>query len=308
MKPLKIVIAGIGGVGGYFGGMLAKHYFNSTEAEIHFIARGAHLNQIRQHGLQVITHKETFVAHPQSVTDQATEIGIADVIVVCTKSYDLESMINVIRPYVGVDTIILPLLNGVNSVALIRKQLPSTTIWSGFTYIVARLKAPGVVENIGNIQKLYFGLDNTHTDAMEQFESFLRNAGIEATRSDNISILMWEKFIFISPLASLTSYLDKNRGEIMENTDDMQFLIRLIDEVIAVAIQLKVNLPEDIREKTLRKLASLTRDATSSMHNDFINKRPTELETLTGFVVEQGRSLGVLTPGYEKIYNTLKEK
>lgn len=306
MKPIRIVIAGIGGVGGYFGGMLARHYFNNTETEIHFIARGAHLNHIKQHGLQVITHTETFVAHPQSVTDQAVDIGIADIIIVCTKSYDLESMINEIRPSVGVDTIILPLLNGVNSVELISKRFPSTTIWQGFTYIVARLKAPGVVENIGNIQKLFFGLNDTCTDAMQQFETILRDAGIEATRSDEISILMWEKFIFISPLASLTSYLDKNRGEIMDNINDMQFLISLIDEVIAVAEQLKVNLPENIRDKTLQKLASLTRDTTSSMHNDFMHKRQTELETLTGYVVEQGRKLGVSTPGYEKIYNMLK--
>jgi len=206
-----------------------------------------------------------------------------------------------------VNSIILPLLNGVNSVALIRKQLPATTIWQGFTYIVARLKAPGVVENIGNIQKLYFGLDNTRTDAMQQFETILKDAGIEAIRSDDISTLMWEKFIFISPLASLTSYLNKNRGEIMENTDDMQFLISLIDEVIGVAKQLRVNLPEDIRAKTLLKLGSLTRDTTSSMHNDFMHKRPTELETLTGYVIEQGRKLGVSTPGYEKIYNMLKQ-
>jgi 2-dehydropantoate 2-reductase len=308
MRPLKVVIAGIGAVGGYFGGLLARQYQNSTEAAICFIARGANLQQIKKHGLQVISHEETFIARPKIVTNNATDIGMADFVVVCTKSYDLESMIGHIRPCISKDTVIVPLLNGVDSATRINKLLPNTTIWPGFAYIVVRLKAPGVVENTGNIQKLYFGLDDTDTEAIQGFETLLQSAGIEAQRSDDISMLMWEKYIFISPLASLTSYLDKNRGEIMENTDDMQVLISLIDEVIAVAQHLKVALPDEIRERTLRKLQSLTRDTTSSMHHDFKNERRTELETLTGYVVHEGRKLGVPTPEYEKIYHALTTK
>lgn len=307
MPSYKIIIAGIGGVGGYFGGLLARAYEKSKDVEIIFIARGEHLKHIRHHGLQVIASSGEFIAHPRLATDDPHEIGLANCIFLCVKSYDLESMCISLIPCINEQTVIIPLLNGVDSMHRIHSILPTVTIWPGFAYVVARIHGPGIVENAGNIQKLFFGSDKECTAEMIELEAILKEAGIEATCTNKISILMWEKFIFISSLASLTSYLDKNRGEIMDNPADMNMLIGLIHEVASVGVASGVAIPSDIQTTTLAKLRSLTRDTTSSMHRDFKNRHRTELETLTGYVVREGQRLGIPTPLYEQIYETLNQ-
>jgi 2-dehydropantoate 2-reductase len=152
----KILIAGIGAVGGYFGGLLAKHFYNSGNVAIHFFARGEHLKEIQKNGLKVIKGDNEFIATPALATDDASAIGIADFIIVATKSYDLETIMQQLRPCINQDTIILPLLNGVDSKERIKNILPGNIVLDGCAYIVSRLKQPGVIENTGNIQTLYF--------------------------------------------------------------------------------------------------------------------------------------------------------
>lgn len=156
-KKTKIIVAGIGGVGGYFGGHLAKQFSDSEDVEIYFLARGEHLKQIQANGLKVLNGNAQFIAKPKLATDSATEIGIADYIILCTKSYDLENIIEQLNPCIDRNTSLLPLLNGVDSAEKIKTILPSATVFNGCVYIVSHLKEAGVVENKGNIQKLFLG-------------------------------------------------------------------------------------------------------------------------------------------------------
>jgi 2-dehydropantoate 2-reductase len=304
MKKTKLVIAGIGGVGGYFGGLLAKHFYNSEETEIYFMARGAHLKQIQSGGLKVIKGKEEFVAKPKLATDNPEEIGIADVVIVCTKSYDLEATVKQLSPCINKDTIILPLLNGVDSRERMKKILPENVVLDGCVYIVSRLKQPGVIENQGTIQKLYFGLDGVTNKKLEQLENLFTEAGIEASDSQYISTIIWEKFIFISPTATATSYFDSSIGEILADPEKLNLLKALIEEVKMVAHAKRIPFAEDITEKTLNRLKSLPYETTSSMHTDFLNQKPvTELQSLTGYVVEEARKNKLSTPMYDKTYS-----
>src|SRR5688572_6650454 len=111
---MKIAIAGIGGVGGYFGGLLAKKY-ESGEHDIFFIARGEHAISIRVNGLQMKTADGDFTVHPAAVTADPSGIGTVDLVLFCTKSYDLDSVANACSPMVTKDTVLLPLLNGVDA-------------------------------------------------------------------------------------------------------------------------------------------------------------------------------------------------
>jgi 2-dehydropantoate 2-reductase len=309
MMKTKLVIAGIGGVGGYFGGLLAKHFCNSEKAEIYFVARGEHLKQIQTNGLTVIKDKETFIAKPALATDNPEDIGIADVIIVCTKSYDLETTIKQLSPCVNKETVILPLLNGVDSRERIKNFLPANTVLDGCVYIVSRLKQAGVIENQGTIQKLYFGLDGVTNEKLTLLENLFREATIEASASQYISTIIWEKFIFISPTATATSYFDKTIGEILADTEKLNLLKALIEEVKLLAHAKRIPFAEDITEKTLTRLKSLPFETTSSMHTDYLNHKPvTELQSLTGFVVEEGKKNKLLMPGYDQVYSKLKDK
>jgi 2-dehydropantoate 2-reductase len=307
MSKTKIIIAGIGGVGGYFGGQLANYYENNENVEIVFFARGEHLRKIQEKGLKVLKGDNEFVAKPFLATDDPAKIGVADLIIICTKSYDLESIVHQLKPCVNGNSMILPLLNGVNSKDRIKNILPDNTVLDGCVYIVARLKEPGVVENKGNIQTLYFGLDNYVDDKLLLIQSLFKEAKIEAVLSKNVSKILWEKFIFLSPIATANSYFDKCFGDILSDVDSLETTKLLIEEVKNVALAKGINIPDDITEKTITKYFSLPYETTTSLHSDFKNnKSKTELEALTGYVIKEGAKLNVKTPTYVTLNTKLE--
>jgi 2-dehydropantoate 2-reductase len=304
----NIVIAGIGAVGGYFGGLLAKHFEDSEDVAISFVARGEHLKEIQNNGLKVIQGNSEFIARPALATDNPSEIGIADFIIVTTKSYDLEAIIQQLLPCINKDTIILPLLNGGDSQGRIKAILPDNIVLDGCVYIVSRLKGAGIIENSGNIQTLYFGLDNTVNDRLHLLEKLFREATIEASLSNSISTILWEKFIFISPTATATSYFNTPIGELFTDKEKIKTISALIEEVKQVAKAKGINVSEDITEKTLNRLKGMPPGATSSMHSDFKNNKPkTELQSLTRYVLDEGQKYHLETPTYRTAYEALKK-
>ena len=305
-KKIRIIVVGIGGVGGYFGGFLAKEYFESDNVEIIFIARGEHLKKIKSDGLKVIKGKEEFTVHPFLATDNFSEAGQADYIILCTKSYDLEETIGQLNPCLGTDTVIIPLLNGVDHVQRIKTILPNVTVIEGCTYIVSHIKNPGVIENIGNVQKIFFGLDTILDERFLRLEKIMQQAGIDATFSQTISTIVWTKFIFISAIATATSYYDKTVGEVAEKHDDILF--KLIEELKQIALAKNIPIDKDITDKTLQRLKHVPYNNTTSMQRDFKSNKPhTELESLTNYVIKAGNELNIPTPTYQKLYNELKQ-
>lgn len=305
----NILIAGIGGVGGYFGGLLAKHFTGNDHVAVNFLARGEHLNKIKQQGLIVIKGEEEFVALPAIASNDAEDFGKVDYIIIATKSYDLEAMLEQIEICVNENTILLPLLNGVDSRERIQKVFPKNVVLDGCAYIIARLREPGVVENRGNIQTLYFGLDSLSDKRLDLLESLFKEAGIEAFHSDTISKVLWEKFIFISPTATATSYFDKCIGEVLADEQMLAITTQLIKEVIEVAKAKGIVVSENILEMTLNKLKSMPFQATSSMHSDFQNNKPkNELSALTGYVLLAAQKYKIETPTYDRLYLELLKR
>jgi len=304
----KIVIVGLGGVGGYFGGLLAKYYSNDPEIEIYFVARGNHLKMVQQNGLTVITETGTFVVKPTLATDNVLEIGIADYVIVTTKSYDLDATILQIKPCIGPDTVVLPLLNGADISSRIRVILPGIEVWNGCTYIVARLNEPGVVESSGNLHVLNFGYENQTNDRLLYFEKLLKDACIDATFHINIKSVIWKKFFFISSTASLTSYFDVSFGALLTDPVRKTTLINILEELLAVANAEGAEINKNVIDKTIHQLEKLPFETTSSMHSDFQSGRNTELQTLTGIVIELGKNHGIATPTYEMVFKKLYEQ
>jgi len=304
----KIMIVGLGGVGGYYGGLLAKRYVGDPDMEIYFLARGEHLRKVKQYGLTVITETGTFVAFPKLATDSVTDIGVVDYVLMTTKSYDLDATVDQIKPCVGPNTVILPLLNGVDITTRIRTLLPGTEVWNGCVYIVGRLNKPGVVESSGNLHSLYFGYDNRTSSRLIQFEKMLKDAGVEATFSEKIISIIWKKFFFISSTATLTSYFDISFGGLLTNDLYKSTLTLLLEELILVANAEGAEVDRSMIDKTIQRLESLPFETTSSMHSDFQAGKNTELQTLTGIVVSLGQKHGIATPTYERVYAELSSR
>lgn len=302
---MKIAITGIGGVGGFFGGLLAQHYTGSS-IEIFFIARGENERAIRENGLRMQTMNGDFTVHPAMVTNDPGDIGKVDLLLCCTKGYDLEGAILHCSPCISEKTIILPLLNGVDARHRIEKIFPDNEIWDGCVYLVSRLAEPGLVKETGNIRKLFFGSESGKPDMLEAIERIFIDAGIEATWSRNIEETIWEKFLFISPIATLTSYLDKTIAEVFADEESEKLLQHLVAEIKDVADAKGIRLSENTTAKNIEKMRSLPPETTSSMHSDFRKGGRTEVESLTGYVVSLAQTIAVSTPVYVKMFEKLR--
>ena len=232
----KIAIAGLGGVGGYYGGLLAAHCAANPDIEVYFVARGAHLKKIQEQGLKVITETGSFVAHPTLATDNVEKIGTVDYLIMCTKSYDLNETVKQMKPCIGSETVILPLLNGADISERIRALLPSTEVWQGCVYIVGRLNEPGVVESSGGLHDLFFGYEqNAGSERLLFMEKLMKEAGIKAHLSKNIRSVIWRKFIFISTTASLTSCYNVGFRDVLADEKLRPITMAFMKEVAAVA-------------------------------------------------------------------------
>lgn len=301
----KIAVVGIGGVGGYYGGLLAKTYETNPDIDICFVARGAHLKAIQEKGLKVITESGEFVAQPRIATEYAAELGVVDYVIISTKSYDLESTIEQLKPCIGPNTIILPLLNGVDISERIERILPQNEVWEGCVYIVGRLNEPGVVESSGGVHDLFFGVRNSNSAQLEWMEKTMLDAGIKAQLSQDIGMIIWRKFIFISTTATLTSYFNVGFRDLLTDDIRKETTFKILNEVTALSKADGITFDFDIVESTIKHIERLPFETTSSMHSDYQAGKNTELETLTNIVIQLGKKLQVPTPTYAKVYQEM---
>ena len=297
---------GIGGAGGYLGGKLAKRYFNSADVEIIFICRGDHAKVIKQDGLKLITPEGERMVHPHLISTDPEEIGTIDLLICCTKSYNLEESISSLRDCIGHDTYILPILNGVDSTSRIKAIVPDSKVLNGCMYIVSERIRPGVIKKSSAIARVLFGMDSETDPDLIKIESMLKDAGIDITLTADILNSLWSKFTFISPVATMTSFLNMPIGEILENETHKNTLTELMKEVILVSRSQNIELPDDIIDRSLAVASGLPYQTTSSMQKDFVNNRETELETITGYIAAEGEKSGLPIPNYKRIYSELK--
>ncbi len=306
MKHLAIL--GLGGVGGYLGGMLARNFANDECISISFICRGEHLKKIQDVGLHVKTPSLDFTVTPDQATDQVASLKAIDFLFCCTKSYDLKNALLSLKSCMHPDCIIIPLLNGVDSYDEIKKIYPDNPVWNACIYIVSRLIAPGQILVSGIEPKLYFGSEKTNDDTVELFKQWMHDASIPAIYTREILQAMWEKYFFISPVASLTSWLNLTIGEFRIIPKHMATLLQLISELNSVAEKLEIPVDSHIEKIVLDRVSFLPHETTSSMHSDFIKKSKTELESLTGYIVRLAKSHHISVPTYEIIYKELSLK
>lgn len=321
----RIAFLGLGGVGGYFGAKLSRHtstmlgMTRASEVEVIFLAREKTAEAIRANGIKLVTPDEEFTAHPHHIATDSQNAAPVDFLICAVKSYHLEESLQHFSGFIGKETVILPLLNGVDAEEKIRSMFPENEVWSGCVYIVSRITSPGVITETGNIHRLHFGSpvkqsavgQSAVRKSKEKCDALYRifkSAHEDVFLHENIRDVVWEKFIFISTLASLTSYLDICLGKILEHAGNCAQLSGLLDEITAVARAEKIVLAEDIVSVSLEKMRKLPYDTTSSMHSDFQKGNLTEYRSLTGHVVHLARKHGIATPHYDRILNGLLER
>jgi 2-dehydropantoate 2-reductase len=304
---MRIAIVGIGGVGGYFGGKLAKAFKDSTEHEIIFIARGEHLKAIRKNGLKLFTQEGDYIVRPKIVTDNPEEAGVFDLVFFCTKSYSLENSAQKFSACIDNNTVVIPLLNGVNSAEKLRVFLPQANVISGSVYIISHIEKPGVIHQEDGACILTFGTDDESSEKYQYILDILLQAKISAILTDKISEVLWTKYLLMCPLASLMSATNKTYGAVWEDSSLRKKARDMMLEVVAVAKAHHVLLPENVVDKLMKMVAGFGHNSKTSMQLDREKRRETEIDALTAYLCKAGKESGVPTPLHDEIYFQLKK-
>jgi 2-dehydropantoate 2-reductase len=290
--PLRIAFMGAGGLGGYFGARLCQ----GGAADVHFIARGKHLEAMRREGLRIEGPTPIHIPRVNASEDPA-EVGVVDFVMVGVKLWDTEGALAQIRPMVGPRTAIISFQNGVLKDRYLRAAFDPSHLMGGVGYVATTIERPGVIRQTGPMQRLIFGeFDGTRSARGEALLAASLAGGIQAELSTQIVREIWQKYVFLVGLSGTTTTIRRTIGPIRSNPQTRAFLLDVMREVVAVGRAHGVDLPEDYAEIRLKLADDVSPDMTSSMHHDLERGNRLEVPWLAGGVVELGRQKGVPTP------------
>jgi 2-dehydropantoate 2-reductase len=302
---MRIAVIGVGGTGGYFGGLLAR-----AGEDVSFIGRGAQLAAIQRDGLAVRSQTAGDFTVPVRATATASEVGPVDLILVCTKTYDLESTLAHLPALVGPETMVLSVQNGIDNEDRIAAVIGVEHVLGAQAQIVTTIAAPGVIAQSSPSAALVLGeLHPGSSPRAERLVTTLRQAGITAELRTDGRVHLWEKFVAICAMSGMTSLMRLPLGPIFACPEAVALFHTVLDEVVAVGQASGVPLAAGLAEATLHGLAAFATAqpaASTSMQRDLVAGKRLELDGLNGTAVRLGREHGVATPANAVIYAALK--
>jgi 2-dehydropantoate 2-reductase len=299
---MKIAVMGSGGVGGFYGGHLAH-----VGCDVTFVARGAHLKAMREHGLKIESAAHGDIHVPKvKVTEDPATIGPVDLVIIAVKLWDIETTANAIKPIVGPHTGVLSLQNGVIKDDILRRAFGDKAVMGGVGYVATHISRPGVIHQTGTLQRLLFGeYDGSRSERAETLYAAALRTGIEPELSADIRKTLWEKYVFLVGLSGSTTTMRSTIGPIRENPQTRAFLHDLMRETVAVGRAHGVALPGDYADQRMTFADSVAPDMTSSMHHDLEGGNRLEVAWLSGGVLQLGKAVKVPTPANRAVWDML---
>ena len=301
----NILVAGLGGVGGYFGGMLSR---GNTGAHITFLARGAHIEAIRKGGLLLDTDGEKgLVCRPDLAVEHPEEAPVPDLCIVTVKGYDLDDMGRMLSGHLTPDTVILPLLNGVDIRERLRRRIRTGCVLPACVYVSGNIISPGRVVQRGPAGSIIAGKDPDRPDRdIDDVAAVFSAAGIPFTSAEDPYPAIWQKFLFIAAYGLVTALSRKNFGELLSDPGLVESTTRIVAETAAVARAKGVALPADAEEKAMDTGGKFPPETRTSFQRDIEAGKPrNEGDLFGGTVIRLGKELGIPTPETERVYGQL---
>jgi 2-dehydropantoate 2-reductase len=298
---MRIVALGAGGVGGYFGARLQQ-----AGHEVAFIARGRHLQSLREEGLRL--KSQLGDAHLKvKVYERPADAGAADIVLFAVKLWDTESAAEQLAPIVGKSTFVIPFQNGVESIDLLSRKLPKEQLLGGSAYIGTRIAGPGVIEHTGTMARLQFGpVLAPQRAAAKSFQDACRQAGIQAEIPDDIVRAVWEKFVFLVGISSATALARAPIGVVRADADLRWLLEQAMRETWQLGRARGVQLAEDFVEARMALADTLPGEMRASLLHDLQAGGRLEAPWLCGAVSRMSREAGLAAPVNRAVFAALK--
>lgn len=298
---MRTLVLGAGAVGGYFGGRLAE-----AGRDVTFLLRGTRAALLAETGLTVHSPLGDFHT-PIAVTTAERLAGPYDLVILTAKHYDLDAAIAAIRPAVGRDTVVLPLLNGLGHIDRLGAAFGAERVFGGVAYVGASLNAIGEVHHHNRLSGIAFGElkggINERTNAVAaEFAGTL----VDAPGSDNIMLDMWEKFVMISAMAGMNCLMRGNIGEIMATADGEALMRAFIGECASVATAAGFAPRKPYLDQIGGMLTTKGSVNNASMHHDLAGGRRTEAVAIHGDMIARAASFDLKTPLLRAAYCNLQ--
>lgn len=299
---MRILVMGAGGVGGYFGALYAR-----AGHEVTFVARGAHLAALRTAGLAIESGATPLRLSSVRATDDPASAGAVDVVMFCTKLWDVEAAGKQIAPVVARGGIVIPFQNGVESHAILQRLIGVDRVAGGVAQIAATIKAPGVIAHTGTMARLQVGaFTPALAEPVRAFAAAGQAAGIQIEAVDDIEKALWQKFAMLAALSGTTCLARQPVGVVRSDPDLRAAFAAAVREASAVAQAKGIVLGADFVERQLGFLDGLPAEMRSSMLNDLGAGNRLEAPWLSGAVARMARELNLAAPVSSTIYAALK--
>jgi 2-dehydropantoate 2-reductase len=299
---MKILIVGSGGVGGFYGAKLVQ-----AGHEVTFLARGAHLKAMQESGLHIENDSGHSLSLPSvNAVGDLRAVNHPDLVLIAVKLWDLDDVAASLKDIVGTSATILSLQNGVVKDVALKRLFGDTAVIGGVGYVATSLDRPGVIKQVGGLQKIRLGAyGGTQSSLVSELAESLERVGIDAQVSDDIQRVLWEKFVFLVGLSAMTCLTRLPIGPIREDRSTRQMLHRVIAEAVEVGLAQMVALPPDYAAQSMDLVDRLPFTMTSSMFHDLEKGNRLELPWLSGGVVTLAKEIGAPAPTNQFIADAL---
>lgn len=293
----KIAVLGTGGLGGYFGGRLAR-----AGHEVSFVARGEHLAALKRDGLQVASVAGDFAVTPARATDDTSEIGEVDYVLLGVKTWQLPPAIASLKPLLGPDTAVVTTQNGVEAPQQVADVIGRDAVLPGAVDVIAFLDGPGRIRHLAAGALTFGEWDGRATPRVATLRDALEESGLTAIVTDDVWAALWQKFLKLASLGALATVLDAPFAALRSRPGTRRLIENVMAEVRQVGLAKGIALGDDAVAEGLAFLDGLPEAGTTSLQRDIRAGRPSELDAWAGAVVRLGAEAGVPTPVNSVLY------
>ena len=280
---MKILVLGVGGIGGFFGG-----YLHEIGADVTFLVRPKRRTLLQANGLRIISPLGNLNLDPKLVLSDELK-PVYDIILISCKTYDLDQAIIDLRPTKG-RGLIIPFLNGVTHMKKLDEEFGQDNVMGGVAHISSTVNKDGTIEHFSEFKKLTFGnRDLSKNNALKEFAEVCAKTQFDMTLSDDINLDLWKKWVFISTVAGATTLFSCSLGEIVKSDFGKQIIIDLFNECRSIAKLYKYDYEDSEADIILKTITTPGSPIKASMQRDVEKKSFTEHEQIFGDLINKGQ-------------------
>jgi 2-dehydropantoate 2-reductase len=299
---MRVLIAGAGAIGGYFGARLA-----AAGRDVTFLVRGARAERLRADGLQIAGQDRDFTLRDPKLVSAAGIAGPYDVILLAVKAFALDGALDDLAAAVGPETMIVPVLNGMRHLDVLARRFGQRAVLGGLCVISSTIDERGRIVLLSPSQDLTYGeLDGELSERVRALDATLQNAGFNARASTSILAEMWQKWVMLASLGAITCLMRGTTGDIVAVPGGTEFMSALLAEVAAIAAAAGYPMSEGFIARSRTMNSTPGSGLTSSMYRDLQSGNDVEADQILGDLAERARGFGLASPLLAAAYTNLK--